>query len=66
MVGDIRVQAISADVVRIERRGPFGFEDRATLLLPDRSSWLGAPLGNLRRVDKFIYSYVPSGVITLA
>ena len=32
-VGDIRVQALSADVVRVERRGPRGFEDSPTFLV---------------------------------
>jgi hypothetical protein len=41
-VGDIRVQALSADVVRVERRGPRGFEDSPTFLVQQRDLGAGA------------------------
>jgi hypothetical protein len=42
-VGDIRVQALSSRVIRIERKGPRGFEDRATFTSVNRS-WAGVAL----------------------
>ncbi len=42
IVGDIRVQTLSPRLVRIERRGPLGFEDRETFLVVERS-WPGVP-----------------------
>jgi len=43
IVGDIRVQALSPTLVRIEQKGPQGFEDRRTLTVIDRD-WEGAPM----------------------
>ena len=46
-LGLIRVQALSATLVRLEQRGPGGFEDRPTFHVVERS-WPGA---RLRRED---------------
>ncbi|MCF7818731.1 MAG: DUF5110 domain-containing protein [Kiritimatiellales bacterium] len=43
IVGNIRVQALSPTLVRIEQKGPKGFEDRKTLTVVDRD-WAGIPL----------------------
>lgn len=42
-VGNIRVQALSPTLVRIEQKGPKGFENRTTLTVVDRD-WTGLPL----------------------
>jgi alpha-glucosidase (family GH31 glycosyl hydrolase) len=41
IVGDIRVQAFSENLIRIEQRGPKGFDDRNTFTVVDRN-WHGA------------------------
>lgn len=43
IVGNVRVQALSPTLVRIEQKGPQGFEDRKTLTVVDRN-WAGIPL----------------------
>ena len=43
IVGNVRVQALSPTLVRIEQKGPKGFEDRETLTVVDRD-WAGLPL----------------------
>eukprot|EP00039_Didymoeca_costata_P024413 m.10222 g.10222 ORF g.10222 m.10222 type:complete len:875 (-) comp4226_c0_seq1:67-2691(-) len=43
-VGDVRVQALSPSLFRIEPKGPMGFEDRTTFLVVDRESWDGVPI----------------------
>ncbi|MFA7368490.1 MAG: TIM-barrel domain-containing protein [Kiritimatiellales bacterium] len=43
IVGNIRVQALSPTLVRIEQKGPKGFEDRTTLTVVNRD-WPGVPL----------------------
>ena len=45
-VHDIRVSALSENVVRVERRGPLGFEDAPTFLVLNRS-WSGPALPTL-------------------
>jgi hypothetical protein len=47
IVGDIRVQALSSDVFRVERRGPRGFEDSPTFLIKQRDLQLSGttPIG---------------------
>ena len=40
-IGDIRVQILSPTLVRIEQRGPKGFEDRNTFHISNRTDWLG-------------------------
>ncbi len=40
--GDLRVQFLSDSLVRIERKGPKGFEDRSTFTVVGRS-WSGTP-----------------------
>ena len=42
VVGDLRVQLLSPTVVRLEVRGPQGFEDRPTFTVVERD-WPGAP-----------------------
>ena len=36
-LGDIRVQALSRRLVRVEPRGPMGFEDRTTFVVRNRT-----------------------------
>jgi hypothetical protein len=43
VVGDIRVQALSPSLLRVEPRGPRGFEDRTTFMVTDRN-WTGIPI----------------------
>ena len=43
IVGNVRVQALSPTLVRIEQKGPKGFEDRNTLTVVNRN-WGGIPL----------------------
>ena len=43
LVGNVRVQALSATLVRIEPKGPMGFEDRSTLVVQERRP-VGVPL----------------------
>lgn len=43
IVGNVRVQALSPSLVRIELRGPNGFENRSTFHIAQRS-WPGTPL----------------------
>lgn len=41
IVGNVRVQALSDTLVRIEPKGPKGFENRTTFMVIDRDSWAG-------------------------
>ncbi len=41
--GNVRVQALSPTLVRIEQKGPQGFEDRKTLTVVNRD-WAGVPV----------------------
>ena len=41
IVGNVRVQALSDTLVRIEPKGPKGFENRTTFMVVDRDSWGG-------------------------
>ena len=45
-VGNVRIQALCATLVRLEVKGPKGFEDRPTFHVQERS-WPGVPLGRL-------------------
>eukprot|EP00927_Polykrikos_kofoidii_P047963 TRINITY_DN42226_c0_g1_i1.p1 TRINITY_DN42226_c0_g1~~TRINITY_DN42226_c0_g1_i1.p1 ORF type:complete len:936 (-),score=72.86 TRINITY_DN42226_c0_g1_i1:113-2854(-) len=36
IVGDVRVQALSSNLLRVEPKGPRGFEDRTTLMVANR------------------------------
>ena len=59
--GDLRVQFLSDRLVRIERRGPKGFEDRPTFTVVGRE-WAGAPFR--REGDRLItagYTVVLNG-----
>ena len=42
-IGRLRIQALSASLVRLELQGPRGFEDRASFHVVERS-WPGSPL----------------------
>jgi alpha-glucosidase (family GH31 glycosyl hydrolase) len=42
-VGDLRVQALSANLVRVEPKGPKGFEDRTTFMVTKRD-FTGLPI----------------------
>ncbi|EGD81222.1 hypothetical protein PTSG_11259 [Salpingoeca rosetta] len=39
IVGDVRVQALAENLVRVEPRGPQGFEDRTTFAVVDRTAF---------------------------
>lgn len=39
VVGNLRVQLLSESVVRIENKGPKGFEDRPSYIVPNRTNW---------------------------
>ena len=43
VVGTIRIQALSKNLIRIEQRGMHGFEDRTTFTVVDRD-WAGEPI----------------------
>jgi hypothetical protein len=43
VIGEVRVQALSPTLVRIEQKGPQGFEDRKTLTVVNRN-WAGIPV----------------------
>lgn len=40
-IGDVRVQVLSSTLVRLEVKGPKGFEDRETFHIVNRDEWLG-------------------------
>jgi hypothetical protein len=42
-VGNLRVQTLSPTLIRVEPKGPMGFEDRTTFMVVDRS-FLGVPI----------------------
>ncbi len=46
-VGDVRVSALSASLLRVEQKGPTGFEDRATMNIVGRDSFPGLAISEL-------------------
>jgi len=44
IVGDVRVQALSPTLVRVEPKGPLGFEDRPTFSVVGRDFFKGIPI----------------------
>ena len=52
-IGPFRIQALSSTLVRLELRGPHGFEDRPTFHVVERS-WHGAPLHRVETQDHII------------
>lgn len=70
IVGDVRVQALSPTLVRIELKGPQGFEDRPTFHITERD-WQGAAIERsssgdyeLLETSEYIVK-VPSGADSL-
>lgn len=53
IMGDVRVQALSPTLVRIEQKGPQGFEDRKTLTVVNRD-WQGIPLKTEKKDGKVV------------
>jgi hypothetical protein len=51
IIGDIRIQALSENLIRIEQKGPQGFEDRSTFTVVDRN-WLGDMLQVQKEKDR--------------
>ena len=51
IVGNVRVQALSPTLVRIEQKGQKGFENRNTLTVVNRD-WAGIPLETEKKDDK--------------
>jgi hypothetical protein len=43
-VGSVRVQALSPTLVRIEPKGPLGYEDRSTFMVTNRATFKGIPI----------------------
>ncbi|HWA82106.1 MAG TPA: TIM-barrel domain-containing protein [Fimbriimonadaceae bacterium] len=43
IVGNVRIEVLSPHLVRIELKGPKGFEDRPTFHVVGREGWSGAP-----------------------
>ena len=43
VIGNLRVQTLSPTLIRVEPKGPMGFEDRPTFMVVDRS-WIGVPI----------------------
>ncbi|WP_050698534.1 TIM-barrel domain-containing protein [Anaeromassilibacillus senegalensis] len=41
IISNVRVQVLSPTVVRLEEKGPKGFEDRTTFHIPSRDQWEG-------------------------
>merc|ERR1712185_534651 len=52
IVGDVRVSALSPTLLRVEPKGPRGFEDAATFSIVGRSSFAGVPLTTLNVTSK--------------
>jgi alpha-glucosidase (family GH31 glycosyl hydrolase) len=50
IVGEMRIQALSENLVRIEQRGPNGFEDRNTFTVIDRN-WQGGTISAQQQED---------------
>lgn len=44
VVGNLRVTAVSSSLVRVEPKGPNGFEDRTTFMVVDRAGFAGIPI----------------------
>lgn len=70
IIGDVRVQVLSPTLVRIELKGPQGFEDRPTFHMTERN-WTGAAVTRsssggfeLIQTADFIVK-VPSGAVSL-
>lgn len=43
-VGSVRVQALSPRLLRVEQKGPMGFEDRSSFMVVNRSAFTGVPV----------------------
>jgi hypothetical protein len=46
-IGDVRVSALSESLVRVERKGPTGFEDRSTMNVVGREKFAGLAIRTL-------------------
>ena len=51
VVGNVRVTALSATLIRVEPKGPKGFEDRSTFSIVGRDSFTGVPLTVVNQTD---------------
>ena len=60
IVGDFRIQLLSPRLVRLEKKGPLGFEDRATFLITQRNwqevKYITTRKGNGREIQTQFYS----------
>ncbi|MDR0431795.1 MAG: DUF5110 domain-containing protein, partial [Bifidobacteriaceae bacterium] len=71
-IGNVRVQPLSESLVRVELRGPGGFEDRSTYHVVGRDDFAGAPAtvtnnGITTRVTTANYQvWVPTGATSLS
>lgn len=71
IVGDIRVQTLSETLVRVELRGPKGFEDRTTYHIIGRDGYEGLPATSTKidsktRIETSKYRVeIPDGATTL-
>ena len=53
-IGKVRVQVLSPTLVRIEEKGPKGFEDRETFHISNRNDWLGDKVTRTREDGKVV------------
>lgn len=63
VIGNVRVQALSPTLVRIEEKGPHGFEDRVTFTVVERA-WPGVPCtvtGNVVTTDHYVVRVANDG-----
>ncbi|HBJ98002.1 MAG TPA: hypothetical protein DDY82_02910, partial [Clostridiales bacterium] len=52
--GDIRVQLLSDTLVRIEQKGPKGFEDRASYIVNNRDNWTTVTYTQEQTSDEYV------------
>ena len=63
VVGNVRVQTLSPTLVRLEQKGPRGFEDRVTFTVVERT-WPGVPCkvaGNVVTTDHYLVRVANDG-----
>ena len=53
-IGNVRVQVLSPTLVRIEEKGPKGYEDRNTFHISNRTDWLGDTVSRTTEGDKIV------------
>jgi hypothetical protein len=56
VVGNVRVEALSPNLIRVELKGPEGFEDRPTFHVVERN-WAGVPLQRVEQREKVLLKF---------